>query len=86
MTKTSKDLQNTTQKDQPTRTPPQTGGDLKSSDRVSCSCSTIKCNLAVLTDKNVNTTIATTYEINTLISFIIRWSANTNKEKRKHRI
>jgi hypothetical protein len=37
-----------------------------------CYCSTIKCNLALLTDKNINTTIATTYEINTLISFIIR--------------
>jgi hypothetical protein len=43
--------------------------------------STNKCSLAVLTDKNVNTTIATTYEINTLISFIIRWSVNTNKKK-----
>jgi hypothetical protein len=86
MTKTNKELQNTTQKDQATRTPPQTGSDLKSSDRVSCSCSTNKCNLAVLTDKNVNTTIATTYEINTLISFIIRWSANINKKKHKHRI
>ena len=28
MTKTNKELQNTTQKDQATRTPPQTGGDI----------------------------------------------------------
>jgi hypothetical protein len=82
MTKTNKELQNTTQKDQATRTPPQTGGDLKSSDRVSCSYSTNKCSFAVFTDKNVNTTIATTYEINTLISFIIRWGANTNKKNK----